>query len=236
MDALRGIGLIARTPRLWPLCLGPLIGIFALYVLLGIIGGLLLVPRLETWLSALPNSGTYLIAIEIVALLLWLVLFPFLFVLLGGVLFGLVFEPLSRAAEEIVLGRDAVNRVDAAPSLTKGQLFRDTAARLALNGTLALGAFLFGFVLGPIPGILAAATIGLLDYTSPAYLRRGVTLPAQSRQLFFQRPNAATFTFGLVAGLLSLIPVVGVLLMPGLVAGGTLLVLRRESETTRPAS
>jgi uncharacterized protein involved in cysteine biosynthesis len=212
-----------------------LIGIFVLYVLLGTVGGLLLVPRLEAWLSALPNSGMYLIAIEIVALLLWLVLFPFLFVLLGGVLFGLVFEPLSRAAEEIVLGRDAVNKIPLALPLTKGQLFRDTAARLALNATLGFGAVLFGFVLGPIPGVLAAATIGLLDYTSPAYLRRGVTLQAQSRRLFFRRPNAPTLTFALVAGLLSLIPVVGVLLMPGLVAGGTILVLRRESETARPA-
>ncbi|MES2462388.1 MAG: EI24 domain-containing protein [Armatimonadota bacterium] len=233
MDALRGIGLIARTPRLWPLCLGPLIGIFVLYLLLGGVGGLLLVPRLETWLSSLPNNGLFLIAAEVLAVLLWLVLFPFLFVLLGGVLFGMIFEPLSRATEEIVLGG---SRPQTASPLTAGQLFGDTIARLALNATLGVGAFLLGFVLGPIPGVLAAATIGLLDYTSPAYLRRGVTLSPQSRQLFFRRPNAATVTFALVAGLLSLLPVVGVLLMPGLVAGGTLLVLRRESEAARPVS
>lgn len=230
MDALRGIGLIARTPRLWPLCLGPLVGIVVLYILLGVGGGLLLVPRLETWLSSFPNSSLFIIAAEVLAVLLWLVLFPFLFVLLGGVLFGLVFEPLSRATEEIILG----SRAQGAKSpLTGGQLFGDTVSRLALNAVLALGAFFLSFVLGPVPGVLAAATIGLLDYTSPAFLRRGTTLGPQSRQLFFGRPNAPTVTFGLVAGLLSLIPVVGVLLMPGLVAGGTLLVLRREDVPAR---
>ncbi len=232
MDALRGIGLILRTPRLWPLCIGPLVGTFVLYVLLGGVGGVLLVPHLQEWLTALPNSGAYLITIEVLAVLLWLVLFPFLFVLLGGVLFGLVFEPLSLAVEEIV----GDGKPKASSPLTRGQLFGDAAARLALNGTLGFAAFLLGFALGPIPGILAAAVIGLLDYTSPAYLRRAVTLGPQSWQLLFRRPDAATFTFGLVAGLLSLLPIVGVLLMPGLVAGGTLLVLRRESDPACPSA
>jgi uncharacterized protein involved in cysteine biosynthesis len=68
--------------------------------------------------------------------------------------------------------------------------------------------------------------IGLLDYTAPAFLRRGLTLGPQWARLRhgFDRDTAA---FALVAGLLSLVPLVGVLLLPGLVAGGTLLVLRR---------
>lgn len=227
MDALRGIGLIVRTPRLWPLCLGPLVGIFALYLLLGGIGGWLLVPRLGEWLAALPNSGGFLIAVEVLAVLVWLLLFPFLFVLLGGVLFGLIFEPLSLATERIVAG-DATRKTVPLPS---GQLFGDAVSRLALNAFLGLGAFVLGFALGPIPGVLTAAMIGLLDYTSPAYLRRGITLGPQTRLLIFRRPNVATLTFGLVAGLLSLLPVVGVLLMPGLVVGGTLLMLRCERDT-----
>ena len=227
MDALRGIGLIARTPRLWPLCLGPLIGIVALYLLLGGIGGWLFVPRLETWLAALPNSGGFLIAVEALAVVLWLLLFPFLFVLLGGVLFGLIFEPLSLAAEQIVSG-DATKKKSPLPPK---QLFGDAVSRLALNAFLGMGAFILGFALGPIPGILSAAIIGLLDYTASAYLRRGITLGPQTRLLIFRRPNMATLTFGLIAGLLSLLPVVGVLLMPGLVVGGTLLVLRRERDT-----
>lgn len=215
--------MIARTPRLWPLCFGPLAGTFALYLLLGIVGGILLVPRLQAWLSDLPNGGAYLIAAGIGAVLLWLLLFPFLFVLLGGVLFGLIFEPLSRAVEEITTG----TQTQVSP-MTGGQSLKDTMGRLAMNGALGLVAFVLGFALGPIPGVCAAAVIGLLDYTSPAFLRRGITLGPQTRRLLFARPDGPTLTFGLVAGLLSLLPVVGVLLMPGLVAGGTLLVLRRE--------
>ncbi|MBC7809268.1 MAG: hypothetical protein H7145_24300, partial [Akkermansiaceae bacterium] len=87
--------------------------------------------------------------------------------------------------------------------------------------------FGLGFVFGPIPGILAASIIGLLDYTSPIFARRGKTLGPQWRELFGAL-NVRTVTFALAAGFVSLIPVVGVLMLPGMIAGGTLLILGRD--------
>jgi uncharacterized protein involved in cysteine biosynthesis len=222
MDALRGIGLLLRKPQLWAMAVGPMLGVVAAYVLAGVAGALALVPHLKGWLGGLPG-GDWLVGLSEVALvLLYLLVFPFLFTLLGGVFFGFVFEPLSLAIE-----REAAGAAPPATPLRFGALLRDSLARLVLNGVLGLAAFVFGFALGPIPGVLAAAIVGLLDYTSPAYLRRGLTLGPQARRLF--RPlDGETISFGLVAGLLSLVPLVGVLLMPGLIAGGTLLAMRRE--------
>jgi CysZ protein len=222
MDALKGIWLTLSTPRLWPFCLGPLFGAFLLYVALGVGGGFLLVPRLEEWFRDAPDWAKLA---ELGAVVVWIILFPFIFTLLGGVFFGLIFEPLSRAVEKLIASTDS----EAPPSdvrLSAGVTFGDTIARLTLNGTLAFTAFLLGFFLGPIPGVIAAALVGLLDYTSPTYLRRGRTLGPQSRHLF-SRLDGGTLAFALVAGLLSLVPLVGVLLMPGLIAGGTLLAHRR---------
>ena len=84
-------------------------------------------------------------------------------------------------------------------------------------------------MLGPVPGILSASIIGLLDYTSPMYAHRRKTLGPQWRDLFGSL-DAQTVVFALVAGFLSLIPLMGVLMLPGMVAGGTLLFLRREQK------
>ncbi|MBC8135991.1 MAG: hypothetical protein H8F28_08915, partial [Fibrella sp.] len=157
---------------------------------------------------------------------IWIALFPFLFTLLAGAFAGVIFEPLSLAVERVVRGTDTA---DIAP-LSGSAAFGDTVARLVLSVMLALLSFGLGFVLGPVPGILTASIIGLLDYTSPIYARRGKTLGPQWRDLFGAL-NARTVTFALAAGFVSLIPIVGVLMLPGMIAGGTLLVLGRDPKS-----
>jgi CysZ protein len=189
---------------------------------------MLLLPRLAEWLGRLPGGGFWSVFGEAAAILLYLLLFPFVFILLGGIFFGLVFEPLSLAVERL-----AAEPGETIPAvrLGFGTLFGDTVSRLFVNASLGLAAFIVGLFLGPLApvvGVLAAATIGLLDYPSPAYLRRGHTLRPQARRLL-HRLDRDTIAFGLVAGLLTLVPLIGVLLMPGLIAGGTLLARRREA-------
>jgi uncharacterized protein involved in cysteine biosynthesis len=203
MDALHGILLTLRTPRLWPLCVAPIAAASVLYLVLGWLGWHFYGARLEE-------------ISRLFAFLAYLVLFPFVFYLLSSAFLGLVFDPLSRA-------------VDDCPQPTPppfGTTLKDTLLRLLLNTTLGLIAFGLGFAVGPFAGVAAAALIGLLDYTSPAFLRRGKTLGPQARQLF-TKPDLPVLSFGIVAGLLSLIPVVGLLLAPGLIVGGTLLARRR---------
>jgi uncharacterized protein involved in cysteine biosynthesis len=210
VDALKGIALILRTPRLWPLCAAPVLLASALYVLLGWIGWHFYANGIEDWSKAIVFLG-------------YLVLFPFVFYLLASGFLGLVFDPLSRAVET-QLG-ETVPTVPTKPTT----LFADTLKRLLFNGSLGLLAFGLGFFgLGPVPSVLAAALIGLLDYTSPAYLRRGFLLGPQAKHLL-PKPDVHTLSFALIAGSLSLLPFIGLLLAPGLVVGGTLLARRRLS-------
>jgi CysZ protein len=223
MDAFKGILLTLTTPRLWPLCLGPLVGAVLLYVVLGVGAGILLTPHLQEWLRNYPFWAQFA---ELGAVLLWIILFPFYFTLFGGVFFGFVFEPLSREVERLIAPQEKPGQE---VRMGCGAAFGDTTARLCVNALLAVTALLLGLFLGPIPGLVAAAIVGLLDYTAPAFLRRGLTLRAQSRRLF-RNMDSATLSFAAVAGFLSLVPLLGVFLMPGLIAGGTLLAHRRLSQ------
>jgi CysZ protein len=223
-EILAGIRLLAKTPRLWPLALGPLLGAFLLYVVLGVVGGLWLVPLLEEWL------GEWAIVGKLPALLAWLVLFPYIFLVLASAFTGIAFEPLAREVEKSKTGT-----MPAAIPLTRLQSLGDSAARLLVNLTLGGVAFIIGLVLlpfglgpfGPVLSVCAASVIGLLDYTSVGYLRRGKTLGAQWKHLRTHL-GLDVLSFALVAGLLSLVPFLGVLLMPSLIAGGTLLALKKQ--------
>ena len=227
MDAIRGILLTLRTPRLWPYCVAPMLAAMLVYVLLGVAGFFLVVPHLPDWLGRFGIGGAWATGAEVVAVLLYLLLFPFFFTVIASGFIGLAFDPLSRAVEAVESGPDK-GRLAAAP-LTLGQTLGDSLARLALNGALGISALLLGLWLGPVPGVIAAATIGLLDYSSPAYLRRGHTLGSQWARLR-RRLDGGALGFALVAGVLSLVPFVGLLLAPGLIAGGTLLTRRLEGE------
>ena len=222
MDILHGTALLWRTPRLWGLALAPLFVAVLLYIALGVGGGVIMIPLLKQWAAGAGPAWLATAGFVVV----WILLFPFLFTLLAGAFAGVVFEPLSLAVEKIVRGE----RGDAVPHtpITGGAAFGDTLARLCLSVALAGTAFVTGFVFGIVPGILAASAVGLLDYTAPFYARRGKTLGAQWRDLS-GAPDAPTALFAVCAGFLSLLPVIGVLMLPGMVAGGTLLALRRES-------
>jgi CysZ protein len=139
---------------------------------------------------------------------------------------GIAFEPLAREVEKI-----ATNTTPGQIPLTHLQSFQDSAHRLFVNLTLGSLAFFIGLFLGPfglVLSALAAALIGLLDYTSVGYLRQGKTLIAQWRHLR-SKGGVDVLGFALVAGLLSLVPLLGVFLMPGLIAGGTLLAIKKQT-------
>jgi len=226
MDAFKGIALTLRTPRLWGLCALPLFLAVAAYVGLGVAGGFLIAPRLPGWLAGWGvGSGGWVAASGVAALILWIVLFPFLFTLLAGVFGGLIFERLSLAVEEIEEARTGSGGMVPTQALPLRRALGDSVARLACNAILGIFAFALGFALGPVPGVCAAAVVGLLDFTAPAHARRGRTLGPQSAVLrnSLRRAPARTLSFAAIAGLLSLAPFVGVLFLPGLIAGGTLL-------------
>jgi uncharacterized protein involved in cysteine biosynthesis len=74
--------------------------------------------------------------------------------------------------------------------------------------------------LGPV---LVAGWVGVLDYTSPAFLRYNRTV---GEQWPVGTKMKGWFGFQIGAGLLSLLPFVNVLMLPALVAGGTSMAVR----------
>lgn len=220
MDIFRGTFLLWRTPRLWGLALAPLFAALVIYAALGYFGYALAVPYLKQWAAGV--GVPWFAAVGFVAV--WILLFPFLFTLVGGAFAGIIFDPLSKAVEKTVRGDAPVHTET---PLSGGAVLGDTLARLALSAVLAMLAFGFGFVAGVIPALIVASILALLDYSAPVYSRRGKTLAAQWRDLL-GAPDFDTATFALAAGFVSVLPVIGVLMVPGMVAGATLLVLRRE--------
>lgn len=219
MDAFRGLRLIATNRSLWPFCWRPLMWAFAVYVGAGVLAWVLLVPRLVDWIGA-RGVGVRVTGVlgSILLAVLWIFLFSYALLLLIGLFSSLLWDGLSEEVERLAGGAPEPVR------LTFGARALDSLARLVLAlvvGVLALGLSLF---LGPIAGWLAAGVLALLDCTAPAFLRRGRALPAQLGRVIGWRG----LPFVCIAGLLSLIPVANVLLLPGMVAGGTLLTRRLE--------
>lgn len=210
MDAFRGVGLILSRPRLWPLCLAP--------TLVGLTAYILLVwwafRQIPEGLSDLWKLAWVFGVLVGTALLSVVVMSAFL---------GVIFDPLSREVE-----RELSGEVPPAVPFSWGQLFADSLQRFGYNVFLGILAFAIGFVpvAGAIFAVMVTGVIGLLDYTSVAYLRRGKAFGVQRKELFRTLDRPAIL-FGAVVGLSALIPGLGLLLAPGFIAGGTILARRK---------
>ena len=214
MDLIRGFTLLAQNARLRRLALIPALASSAAYVLLGIVGWFALAPVAEKAMGEWEVVGRF------AALVVYIVAFPIVFFLLGSGFLALVFDPLARGVEEAE-GAGA----DRTPA--RGVVVKDAALRLLLNVTLGALALVATPFLGPIPGMVLAGIAATLDYTAPASLRRGRTLGPQFLT-FVRRRDLGTLAFAVVAGFLSIVPLVGLLVAPALVVGGTLLIRRRD--------
>lgn len=223
VEALHGIGLVFRTPRLRSLALWPLAATLLLYIGLAVFGTAFAVDFLAPYVrlgSDTTGSGFGFVRILVYAL--WFLLFPFLFTAIVSVFYGFLFETLSRAVEETVAPGEAIP--DYRPGI--GTQVRDSLARLLLNGALVVITLIISAVthLGPIPWVFAAGFMGLLDFSASAFQRRQLFLGGQFRTLFSGQRGIVPFM--VVAGLLTMIPFIGVLFLPGLAAGATLLTRR----------
>lgn len=210
-----------RTPRLRSLALWPLAITLILYIGLTLFGATFVIDFLIEHLP-INRSGLEESLIRLIAWIVWFLLAPLLFITIVSVFYGLLFEPLSRAVEETVAPGETI------PDYRPGVLaqIQDTIGRLLLNGfltavALALSAFLN---LGPLFWILAAGLMELMDFSASAFQRRGLLLGGQFRTLFSSMRG--TVPFIIIAGLLTMIPFIGVFFLPGLAAGATLLTRR----------
>jgi uncharacterized protein involved in cysteine biosynthesis len=185
----------------------------------------LIVPRVDALIPASWNDTVVVplrFLISISFLLLFFLISGGLYLLLVSLFSSTMWEKLSFEVERNETGREISHQFRTSQLLGDG-LARGCCALVVFFASLCCGSVLFG-----IPAIVFAGFLGLLDYTAAAFSRRGV--------LFFRQVGLIgdlphRFSFLILSGLLTLIPLVNVLMLPALVAGGTLMVA--ESETLR---
>lgn len=218
---IAGTNLVFRTPRLWRYIVQPLLVGFVAFVAVAVGSYLLIVPALNREivgrigdypLISFLTSGLFVLLLVLTSGMLYLELVSFFSASL--------WEKLSLEVEVIATG----NRIEA--NLPLGVIVGDSVARGLFAMAVVLASMCCGWWFFGIPTILFAGYLGLYDATSAALLRRGISFPSQGA---YVRQLPSKFTFVIGAGLLALIPLLNVLMLPCLVAGGTLMVAEREA-------
>jgi uncharacterized protein involved in cysteine biosynthesis len=183
------------------------------------LGYVLLVPRIADLLEwmRVPGGVAGTLGVVIYGILWWFAA-GVVFLGLAGFFSSLLWEKLSLEVERKVKGSAPVSRIPI------GVVLLDSASRMIFSMSIAVMALLFGFWCIPI-AIVLAGWLALYDYTAPAFLRRGVPFSRQFRRAFRCKGWKG---FALSCGILTLLPVINMILMPGLVAGGTIMCAESE--------
>jgi uncharacterized protein involved in cysteine biosynthesis len=142
------------------------------------------------------------------AVLWWFVSGPVFFAL-GSFFSSFLWERLSWEAEQ----RLGVAR--GSREVPFGRQIVDSATRVPFSLAVTLLSLLF-FWVPIVPGALGG-WVGLYDFSSASFLRRGTPFHRQFAAAW-RRPGSLGFALG--CGALSMIPLVNLLAMPALVAGG----------------
>jgi CysZ protein len=234
----RGIGFVARRPRLWALGLLPALVTFVvlagLVVVLAIFVGDLVTwatPFADGWSTGVRDAFRVLVDVALVLLAVWAEVLVFVALTLAiGQPF---YERLSRVVDEELGGAPAEPDETWHRGLRRAA--RETPVMLLRTLPAGLAVFLVGLVpaVGQVAGAVLGALVGgrflALELMTPAAEHRGLYL--RDRLALARRHRLDVYAFGVPAFVLFLVPFLSVLLMPGAVAGATLLV--RELDKRR---
>lgn len=234
----RGIGFIARRPRLWLLGLLPALVTFVVLVGLLVLLGVFVsdiaawaTPFADGWSEAARAALRVVLAVAVMvgAAFVGMLLFVSL-TLLGGQPF---YERISRQVDAELGGAPMEPEEPWHAAVRRAVV--ETLATLAR--TLPAAALVFavglipavGQVAGPVLGALIGGRFLTLELLAPSMERRGRYLA--DRRAFARRHRGEVYGFGVPAFVAFLVPFLAVVLMPGVVAGATMLV--REMGDTR---
>ena len=224
-----GVVFMARTPRLWPLAILPVV-LAVVCILAGFFLGLFMIPVLEKVL--VPGEGKIA---ERLGFLLTVALW--MGCIIAGVILGLavalllsapILERVSRGVEARVRGEAVEHyrglRWELWQSF-KGSMY------LLLSAPVVLLLSLVPLV-GPVAGTLWGAHALAFQQTDAPLARRGRDFRA--RREWHRRYRAESIGFGLAGLMTLLVPVVNLFVAPILAAGGTLLVIEFEEGLPAP--
>jgi uncharacterized protein involved in cysteine biosynthesis len=215
---LKGIGLVFGQPNLRKFVWRPLMVGAGIYLLFFCGGFYLVLSGLAHYVQPFGVGGNVAGALGgILFLLVWWLVSASVYLTVTSLASSWVWGALSAAVEA---------HMGVEPETRRVNLLTDAVPRVAFAALITVLILLLGWI-GLFPAVLLAGWLSLYDYTSSAYLRRGVSFPGQFKLVFECRSWPS---FSLTCGALTLIPLVNVILLPGLVAGGTLMVLESERE------
>ncbi|MCW5940865.1 MAG: hypothetical protein KIS66_01450 [Fimbriimonadaceae bacterium] len=215
-----GLGRLFTDHRLWPFAVGPLIRAAGLYAVAFVVGLLVVAPLVSTLLAGWGVAQGWGLLIGGLAFgLIWVLASGMIFVTLCFFFSSLLWDRLSEETER------SLGHTPARCPLSRGRQRLDLVARIVVGFTMGLFGTLFGWAFAGALAVAVAGTMALLDTTSSALSRRGLTLGPQFRRVC-RLPGALGFATGV--GLLSLVPFLNLLLLPAFVIGGTRMVLDGE--------
>jgi len=217
MEAIRdAVGLFRRHRELRKYLWQPLLISIPSYIAIWALTAWLLLPPLQG--LALRFNLPWWVG-NLAFMLFWFFISGTVFITIAAMLSGHFWEALSRRVEEIEAGKSEAGRLGA----IKGNL--DGLARTFFSMMMLGCGAIVGWIIPVIGPLAFVAFIASLDFTAPAMARRGYTL----------RPHIAKvlrikdiLPFAILAGFASGFPFINVLLLPVLVAAGTLTVVRHE--------
>lgn len=211
--AIRGILTVWSNKKLRAYVWRPLMWAVLVYVCIWGSGFFFVVPKIATWVASwIGGHWLAFIGARLIAGILWGMIAGYLFVLVASIFSALLWDRLSLEVER--------SRLPAAEPLRIP--IRDLLKDAFWRSLFAIVIGIAGFLSGGFVGLFLASWICLYDYTSPSMLRRRILFPEQFRTAFALK---GALGFSLVSGVLSLVPILNLLMLPGLVVGGTLMVL-----------
>lgn len=215
--------MVFRDRRYWRYILVPWFWSTLIFLSVVVIGYFALVPWIQSVIEARlgPSSETTgllksLVAIAYVAI--WFFLAGFVFITITSLTSSFLWDDLSQRIEEDITG--VPGRKSTLPT---GRIVVDSLSRGVFSILIAIASLFCGWVLPFVGPVLLAGWLGVLDYTSSAFLRYDRTV---GQQWPVAMKMKGWFGFLVGSGLLSLLPFINVLLLPGLVAGGTVMAVR----------
>jgi uncharacterized protein involved in cysteine biosynthesis len=221
--ALMGIRMVLFQKGYKRYLLMPLGISFGIYFFALLLGILFLVPRISDWLelallpAAVADFIGVLIVIAAVVLFAWASLLA-----VTAMISPWFWDALTKKVEFMATGIEP--KLNAHFTTVVGDLL----LRLVFSIFVLIAILFFGWSCFGITGALLLGLLCLYDATAAALMRRGVFF---RKQLFsvWKIPQAPLFM--LTAAGIALIPIFNVLLLPGFIAGGTLMVVDHDSKT-----
>lgn len=220
-----------KRPRLWPLGLVPALITFAvLTTAVVLLAGTVLdlvswaTPFADDWAERTRTIVRWVVALAIVVLAVWACVL--LFVALTLTIGQPFYEALAKRVDE-ELGNAPEERDEPWHRGVRRSV-RETLSMLLRTAPAGIAVFAVGLVpvvgqvAGPVLGALVGGRFLALELLAPAMERRGKYL--LERLVFAKSARAVILGFGIPAFLAFLVPLLNVVLMPGAVAGATLLV------------